>query len=172
MSWTYERTDGEIVPAWGGDLNGSISRHPQFVTVNGTSTLSPALVNEARFGLNYSTEFQAQSWNNPNHADIVSKSQQFILFGGANPANGKKYPIIFNPGNGWNGYWTGQAGSDFGNYSPLWDYADTVRWTHGKHSFSAGAEYRRPTTTGYVGSNYVSGLIGNAGGNADVAVFQ
>jgi len=163
VSWTYERTDGEIVPAWGGDLNGSISRHPQFVTVNGTSTLSPALVNEARFGLNYSTEFQAQSWNNPNHADIVSKSQEFIVYGGANPSNGKKYPIIFNPGNGWNGYWTGSAANDFGNYSPLWDYADTVRWTHGKHSFSAGAEYRRPTTTGYVGSNYVTGSIGNAG---------
>src|SRR5262249_19750091 len=109
----------------------------------------------------YSTEFQAPSWTNPNHADIVSKSQEFILFGGANPANGKKYPIIFNPGTGWNGYMT-VTGSDFGNYSPLWDYADTVRWTHGKHSFSAGAEYRRPTTTGYVGSSYVPGSVGNA----------
>src|SRR5262249_28211788 len=54
VSWTYERTDGEITPAWGSNLVGNISRHPQFVTVNGTSTLSPTLVNEARFGLNYS----------------------------------------------------------------------------------------------------------------------
>src|SRR5262249_6422819 len=49
---------------------------------------------------------------------------------------------------------------------------DTVRWTRGKHSFSAGAEYRRPETTGYVGTSYVNGSGGNAGAAQTNQVFS
>jgi hypothetical protein len=45
---------------------------------------------------------------------------------------------------------------DFANYSPLYNFADTIRWTHGKHAFSFGGEYRRPSTVGYNGSAYIN----------------
>jgi hypothetical protein len=65
----------------------------------------------------------------------------------------------------------GQFQWDLGNYSPLWDYADTVRWTHQKHSFSIGGEYRRPETTGYNSTAYVNAAIGNAGGTTTPQFF-
>src|SRR5215475_658273 len=166
VNWTYERTGGQTALAgWGTGLNGDVRRRPYFIIANFTSTLSPTLLNEARFGLNYSNEFATSPWDNLSNPSIAAKAQQYILFGNANPANGKKYPILFNPGAGWNGYMfaaSGQVQFDFGNLSPLWDYGDTIRWTHGKHSFSAGGEYRRPETTGYNNSPYVGASIGNA----------
>src|SRR5262249_45916819 len=156
--------------AWDGVLNGENRRRPQFLTVNATSTLSPTLVNEGRFGVNYSSEWASSPWTNLSHPEIVSEAQKFILYGGTNASNGKKYPILFNPGAGWNGY-MGIGGFDFANYSPLWDYADTIRWTHGKHSFSAGGEYRRPETTGWNGSAYVNASIGNGGGATTTPQF-
>src|SRR5262249_33603701 len=54
--------------------------------------------------------------------------------------------------------------TDSSFYNPLWDYADTLRWTHGKHSVSAGAEYRRPESTGWNSSAYTSVSIGNMNG--------
>jgi hypothetical protein len=175
VNWTYERTGGPLsLSGWGTGLDGQTRRRPQFLTVNATSTLSPTLVNEARFGVNYSSEFATSPWNNLDDADIMARAQQFILFGNSNPTNGKAYPILFNPGTNWNGYMFPAAGQfqwDLGNYSPLWDYADTVRWTHGKHSFSIGGEYRRPETTGYNSTAYVNASIGNAGGTTTPQFF-
>src|SRR5262249_24744082 len=58
---------------------------------------------------------------------------------------------------------------DFANTSPLWDYADTMRWTHGKHSFSFAGEYRRPMTTGFNNSGYASATAGNSTGATTTA---
>src|SRR4029079_17428554 len=53
VNWTYERTGGPLsLSGWGTGLDGQTRRRPQFITVNGTSTLSANLVNEARGGVN------------------------------------------------------------------------------------------------------------------------
>ena len=171
VSWTYEKSAGEAaLAAWDGVLNGNISRRPQFVTVNATSALSPTLVNEARFGLNYSSEFASPAWANIDHQDITDAAQKFILYGGTNPTNSKKYPVQYNPGANWNGFMN-QGSFDFANYSPLYNYADTIRWTRGKHAFSFGGEYRRPSTVGYNNSGYIQVNPGNAGGTATPLFF-
>ena len=163
-AWTYEKTSGDAAAAtWGTGLNGNVARRPQFVTVNATSTLSPNLVNEARFGLNYSSEFASAPWTNLDHSDIRDEAQKFILYGGTNPTNGKLYPVRYNPGANWDGYMALNS-FDFANYSPLYNFADTIRWTHGKHAFSFGGEYRRPSTVGYNGSAYITTNPGNAYG--------
>jgi len=175
VNWTYERTGGPLsLSGWGTGLDGQTRRRPQFLTVNVTSTLSPTLLNEARFGVNYSSEFATSPWDHLDDPDIMARAQEFILHGSANPTNGKTYPVLFNPGTNWNGYMfpaAGQFGWDLGNYSPLWNYADTVRWSHGKHAFSVGGEYRRPTTTGYNNSAYVNSGIGNGGGTVTPQFF-
>jgi hypothetical protein len=143
VSWTYEKDSGDAqTSTWGTGLNGGSARRPQFITVNSTSTISSTLLNEGRFGLNYSSEFAYSPWTNLDHQDIRDEAQKYILYGSTNASNGKKYPVNYNPGANWNGYQS-QGNFDFANYSPLYNFADTVRWTRGKHSFSAGGEYRR-----------------------------
>jgi hypothetical protein len=171
VGWTWEKSQGESgLAPWDGVLNGSQSRRPQFVTVNATSTLSASLVNEARFGLNYSSEFASSAWTNIDHIDVRDAAQKFILFGGTNSANERPYPVLYNPGANWNGY-MGFGSFDFANYSPLYNYADTIRWTRGKHAFSFGGEYRRPSTVGYNGSAYIGANPGNGGGTATPQFF-
>src|SRR5262249_55385940 len=57
------------------------------------------------------------------------------------------------------------------SYNPLYNFADAIRWTYRKHSFSFGGEYRRPSTVGYYGSQYINVATGNAGGNSTPLFF-
>lgn len=165
FQWTYEAVDSQGTPAaWQGGYSGTIRRRPEVLTVNGTSTITPQLVNEARFGVNYSSEWASPSWANLSDPTSDKAAKALLLSGGKNATNGKTYPIIFNPGTNANGY-LAFGSFDFANTSPLWDYADTVRWSHGKHSFSFGGEYRRPMTTGFNASAYATATPGNAAGS-------
>jgi hypothetical protein len=170
FQWTYERSsnDGGLAP-WNAQLNGLVRRHPQLLTLNGTSTLSPNLVNEARFGVNYSSEWAVAAWDNIDHPEITQAARAWLLTGGKNSTNGKTYPIVYNPGTNANGILS-FTGFDFANTTPLWDYADTIRWTHGKHAFSMGGEYRRPMTTGFNGTGYATASTGNPTGAAAPAI--
>jgi len=163
-NWTTEFTGSEgTVAAWPGGLPGSTYRHPQILTFNGTSTLTPSMVNESRFGVNYTRDQGAPPWANDYSKEVLDEAQSFILHGGSNPNNGTPYPIVFNPGANYNGYMAfGQI--DSGNKSPLWNFADTLRWTKGKHSFSFGGEYRRPISWGYTATAYSSMGLGNCTG--------
>jgi hypothetical protein len=52
VSYTYERSAGNAnYETWPGGFRGSVFRHPQTLAVNFTSTLSAAIVNEARAGM-------------------------------------------------------------------------------------------------------------------------
>jgi len=171
VSWTYEKDLGsDGLSAWGSGLDGNLARHPQFVTVNAVSTLSPKLVNEARMGINYSRHNSAPAWANLLDSSIRDKAREYVLYGGANPSNGKKYPILYNPGANWNGV-VNFGAFDLANFSPLYDYADTLRWTRGKHSLNFGGEYRRPSTVGWTGGAYVAANPGNAGGTTATPLF-
>src|SRR5215831_17197702 len=166
FQWTYERSSnqGSIAP-WDAKLNGVYRRHPQILTVNATSTLTPTLVNEARFGVNYSSEWASPAWANLDSPSTTQAAKQWLLSGGTSAANGKVYPVIFNPfaGQTANGP-LAFTGFDFANTTPLWDYGDSLRWTHGKHAFSVGGEYRRPMTTGFNSSGYATSNVGNPTG--------
>jgi hypothetical protein len=166
FQWTYERSsnDGSLAP-WNGQLNGLVRRHPQLLTLNGTSTLTANLVNESRFGVNYSSEWAVAAWDNIDHPDITQAARAWLLSGSKSAANGKTYPVIYNPGTNANGILS-FTGFDFANTTPLWDYSDTLRWTHGKHAFSMGGEYRRPMTTGFNSSGYATASSGNPTGAA------
>src|SRR5262245_57655 len=164
VGWTYERVDSEASLApWDGVLNGTIRRRPQLLTVNGTSTLSPTLVNEARFGVNYSSEWFSPAWANLSHPEITEAARPLLLTGSKNASNGIIYPVRYDPGTNFNGFMA-INGTDFANTSPLWDYADTLRWTTGKHAFSMGVNYRRPMTTGFNSSAYPGAQTGNPAG--------
>jgi len=163
VQWTYEAADSVGTPsAWEGGPNAPFRRRPEVFTANGTSTITANLVNEARFGVNYSSEWASAPWANLKDPESSKVAQSFLIPGGTNPANGKVYPIQYTPGANATGFWG--TGFDFANTSPLWDYSDTLRWSHGKHSFSFGGEYRRPMTTGFNNSGYPTSTTGNPNG--------
>ena len=49
---------------------------------------------------------------------------------------------------------------------PLYQLNDTISWTHGKHVFKFGGDYRAPRTSGYSFQPYVTAFYGNLGGAA------
>src|SRR5207244_2460043 len=80
-NWTYERTGGPLsLSGWGTGLDGETRRRPQLITVNATSTLSATMVNEARGGVNYSSEFATSPWDNLDRPDISAQAQKYILY--------------------------------------------------------------------------------------------
>ena len=65
----YQQDDSAVSPPGYPDgLFGTTYRKPHTLTVNGTSTLSPRMVNEARFGLTYTLNHQAPPWESPDQS--------------------------------------------------------------------------------------------------------
>ena len=76
-SWTYQFDDNvDNAADWPNGLHGSTYRRPQTLTISGTSTLSPNLLNEARFGMNYNKTNSIPAWHNPNES-IRSDAESF-----------------------------------------------------------------------------------------------
>ncbi|HET9942433.1 MAG TPA: TonB-dependent receptor, partial [Terriglobia bacterium] len=180
-SWTYQFDDNvDNAADWPNGLHGSTYRRPQTLTISGTSTLSPVLLNEARFGMNYNKTNSVPAWLNPNES-IRSEAESFLLTGGpSRSGNGQNYPVVVAPTTGAmqfhqgvmetcaaNGACPGGVvvGVTQAGYSnPLYNVADTLSWTHGKHAFKFGADVRFPRSDGYTLQPYPTAAYGNLGG--------
>ncbi len=72
------------------------------------------------------------------------RRRSYLLQGGPSPAGGT-YPVAFTPGAGNYAFGSNKiinASTFSGSRSPLYDYADTLSWTHGTHGFHMGVELR------------------------------
>jgi hypothetical protein len=105
----------------------------RLATIAWTYTISPNLINEARFG--YNRIFFS------NMADPTA-SLASVGMSRFNSATISEIPVLI----------TGDIFPEFGGPSTNYDqqdidntfnFADTLAWTHGKHTFRAGVEYRR-----------------------------
>ena len=184
--WTYQMDDNVV---FRGDLpnglEGVSSRRPNVLTVGVTSTLSPNLLNEARFGVNINKGEQNPPWTSKDEK-IRNEAQQFLGQGGVRPGTTNTYPIIVRPQAGLGaifGPLTDDASLAFDNYNmgtrlnaatvnvasfndPLYQVNDTLSWTHGRHAFRFGGDYRAPRTSGFSFQPYPSAFFGNLGGAA------
>ena len=151
-NWSYERNDTfSDLPNWPDGIPYYTQRYPQVFTANMTSTLSSSLLNEGRFGVRYSNANIAAPHEEayyPNKS-VVEEALQYTI-----PVAG--YNVTVNPGNGnyvfggsANGIFNTNPGQYNGNISYLYNYADTVSWTMGKHAFKFGGEYRHTVSNGY-----------------------
>jgi hypothetical protein len=149
---------------WPNGINGETVRRPWVLTSNFTSTLGPSLVNEARFGVRYNFLEVRPAWEVSNKEKAQAVKDLFIQ-GSAG------YAASFSPGSGGvafnNSYYSTQPGTN-GNYTPLYNYADTLSWTKGKHAYKFGGEVRISSTNGYntgiLGFHPTPSLRGGAGG--------
>jgi hypothetical protein len=182
VSWQYQyENSADNVATWpvcdsnglnctSSPLNGFVKRTPQVWTVQGTSTLSPNIINEARFGVQHTVTGSQNAFTNPNSA-IADEAKSFLLPGGYSTRNGSQYQVVIFPGVG--NYAGGplNVGAEIGNTSPLWSWGDTLSWTRNKHAFKFGAELRLPRTNGYNIQALPQITMGNLGGSSTPNVF-
>ena len=187
-SWTPQWDDNLVLPGeWQKGVAGLSYRRPQIITLGVTSTLSPTLLNEAKFGYHINKGSQIPPWQSSNTA-IQNQALQFIGQGGVRPGGTSKFPVLVRPAAGCSVFGTTPDEYTFDNGNmgmrlncgvivpnllndPLYEYIDTVSWTHGKHAFKFGGDLRFPRTDGYAFQPYIDSPYGNLGGTATVSPF-
>ena len=152
VSYTLQRDDNaDNCGNYPGSLCGGTIRRPHVLTVNGTSTLTPRMVNEARFGLNYTKNYTYAPWYSPN-SEVADAARQYMLPAGTSIQNpGYQYLALVNSGIGNISTATGFMNTGSAQVyaeNPLYNWADTLSWSTGKHAFKFGVDWRLPRTTG------------------------
>jgi hypothetical protein len=187
VNFSYERVvSDDVFHAFPDTFSNSNFRRPLVVTAGFTSTLSPTLLNEARFGyrlqdLNVIAPMALPEYDAalaalfpaPVNGIEVMPFYGFIAPGGSPcpPHYGARPPT--------NAPAPGQAiGCNIAPTSkgktPTWTFSDTVSWTRGTHAFRFNGELRlnsseveSPGTVDFVGTTtYASATIGAFGTTA------
>jgi len=162
-TWVDEThySDNNNLSPWPTGFGGEIREEPIVRTLNFTSTLSPTLLNEFRYGYRSTSLYWNPAIETPGVKDDAYK---FLPQIGGYPVYVR--PVLFP------NHVVGASG-DFGNKSPLTTYTDTMTWTRGDHAIKFGGELRYADTEGYQPTPVTSlqfGLIptvtGGAGGVA------
>jgi hypothetical protein len=177
-AWSFEKDyASDAFMAWPGTWEGKDYNQPQVLTVNFVSTLSPRLVNEARFGMNRTGTNEYAPLYNPAYHDAI-----FKLF----PKNGSglEFPPLLGYGQmnfhqdqpiGTRGFEPLQLLDDS---TPRKTFGDTVSLTVGKHAFRMGAEYRHGSSKSTVSSSgsaispCASSFFGGFGGDPTNPIAQ
>jgi hypothetical protein len=84
---------------WPDGADGYAARVPRVLTINGISTISPTMVNEARVGVNYNRSTQLPPWENPSQ-ERADFAKSFLVDGWLDPNNNEVSPVYFLPGSG------------------------------------------------------------------------
>jgi len=176
--WSLERSSSaNAVPAssWPDALLGEVIGRPQTFTVNATSTLSSSLLNEFRFGLRIDKSTTLAPWQSRDTA-VRDEATKWFLPAGTNAILGSLSPAAPGsityysainsdlgglPSNGRITSTTAGAGQS----SPLWTYADTLSYSHGRLSLKGGGEIRLSRSKGYAADSYPSVTLGAWGAN-------
>ena len=157
VSYTIERDyEGQNFSNWPDMPHGNTRRAPWILTSSFTSTLSPSMINEARFGVRYQIGNSYEPWESSDEK-MRSEANKWVVQGSDN------YWSIFANNPGFTGYFTGttgifgatnansplQFGTHNGNRTPLYSFGDTLSWTRGTHAFKFGGEVRLTKSIGY-----------------------
>src|SRR5262245_15490141 len=143
------------LPAWPTGDAGTTVRYPATYTSSFVSTLSPTLLNEFRFGLRNGSQKGYAAYDRTDIGDSVVDNLP--------KANGIPYiprPLTFA-----DNLITYTVGSRV-QTTPLYQYADSLSWTHAKHAFKGGVELRFGSTKSQQGSQAMPLVNFGAGGIA------
>jgi hypothetical protein len=167
VSYTYENTSGNAnYENWPGGFRGKSFRHPQLLSVNFTSTLSPTLINEARAGMRRVGGNTSNGLTNP---DTGQANQAFFPnYGG--------YPVMIGLGTGSVNFQSNQilgggTTADYHDLTNLVSFTDSVSWTKDKHTFKFGGEVRLTHSLGYDAGITVTSIPRALGGDAPNALI-
>jgi hypothetical protein len=168
FNYTLQRDDSDAnVSSWPDGPSGSTSRRPHVFTANLTSTLTPSIVNEGRFGVNRNWNSTLPAYLNGD-GGLGEDGEPYLIPGGQSVLNpAYSYLVTLGSSNGRVGSASGplNVGLTSWTESTLYSFADTLSWTRGKHAFKFGAERRLPRNSGNGGANQFPGVtLGNNGG--------
>jgi len=134
------------LPAFPAGTFGEVVRVPDFYTASWSSTISPTVVNEFRFGLKRDS-WQGTSpldrgccWNGAKETDVDALSKEMV---DSYPKIGGKMVYVGQGagGLGLGAYAAINVSAPRQSISPFKQFADTISFTKGAHSFQAGAEF-------------------------------
>src|SRR5262245_17787470 len=130
-------TDNNIVQTWPTGWGGDIFEYPKVITAQLTSTLSPNLLNEFKWGHRVTSLYWDPSYQSPTPQ--AKPAFDFLTKTNGIPIN--QLPVLF-PNHVINNSFGGGAGcppicvaSDLGNTAPLTSFTETLTWTKGSHAF-------------------------------------
>ena len=129
------------LPTWPDGFPGTTRRYPASYTSSIVSTITPTLLNEFRFGLRNGSQKGYAAYDREDIAPEVIDSLPKV--------NGIPYlprPLTFT-----NNLITYTVGSRVQS-TPLYQYVDTISWSHGRHAFKGGVEVRFGSTKSQQGS--------------------
>ena len=146
FGFTIERDrEGTNFSDWGPEFpSGLTQRRPWIITSSFTSTISPSMINEARFGVRKNILNEFEPWEHPD-SEIAEKARAYLLQG----AGGIE--VVFSPTTFQGANSPYNRGDYNGNATPLYSFADTLSWTRGTHAFKFGGEVRLTRSVGYNG---------------------
>jgi hypothetical protein len=159
---TWSGAAQAIQRAWPDAFDGLAVKRPDVYTITLTSVLSSTLLNEFRGGRRRSINLQYPPGNRPD--DVGVEALKVVPM-----ANGVPFQAI--PTN-WSFLTYGGFGRWRGHVSPMYTIGDDLSWSHGKHAFKGGYEFRDTTSSGFgdpaftplvtfgAGANPVGGLDG------------
>jgi hypothetical protein len=130
--------------AWPSGFDGIAKKHPDLYAVTFTSTLTNNLLNEFRIGRKRTVNSQDGPANRSDSEGKQALSYEPV-------ANGIIYSVTplewtsFDKYGGF-GVWRFQA-------SPTYTIGDDISWSHGKHSYKGGWEFRQISSYGHGDSN-------------------
>ncbi|HLQ77096.1 MAG TPA: carboxypeptidase regulatory-like domain-containing protein [Terriglobia bacterium] len=143
VSYTYETSSGNANYSTLPDgFQGSVFRHPQTLSANFISTLSPSLLNEARFGMRRTG---SNTYNAVNDPSTGSGAVAFLPNYNGYPV----MPVLSSGAMSGSGFLGGGGTSSYLDTTVLWTYGDSLNWTMGRHAFKSGGEMRRGHSLGY-----------------------
>jgi hypothetical protein len=148
LTATRERvpSEGNHPPFPGSEFIGEVLRLPQVYTAALTSTLSPSILNEFRFGFKRGKHLLRVPYSNstPEIRDAVFKDL---------PKSPSGYPYLANPIN-FSNYWAWGLG-DRDQWSAEKTFADSIAITRGAHAFKTGGELRWSFNHSMQGANWI-----------------
>src|SRR5215475_409186 len=141
---THEHTWGNAAQAiqrsWPQGFDGIAVKRPDVYIITFTSTLSNTLLNELRLGRRRSVDQQFPPANQGGAAG--QEALKFIPF-----SNGVPYDPVPQLWTGFDQY--GRFGAWRSHNSPMYVIGDDVSWTHGRHAFKGGFEFRNTMSRGF-----------------------
>lgn len=153
---SYDHSTQAGIRGWPNGFDGAHDKWPRLFTVSLVSTLNSTMLNELRVGLRRSAIASWAPANVGRNLDGTgsptgagAKAEALLpLINGIPLLSGTSFigsNSFFNQ--------TGGNSSTRSSRNPLWQYGDNFSWTHGKHGFKMGVEFRRDQTNSWNDNN-------------------
>ena len=171
MSREHNFNDSRL-PDWPSGFQGIATRSPRIYTAQWTSSITPTVLNEFRFGERETSWHGRGSWEvgccfgDDERLDSLTPEAEEALTFVPTTAAGYPYQINTSSFDGHDGWLPSGTRSQ---RSPLYTFSDNISWVVGSHSFQAGWEGVWADSDGWNGGGlFPSATTGN--GNFDIGI--